>query len=229
MGSAPGSQALELSSAPRPDPREQRRVTVKRALPLLLLALFAVGMGWWLGDRSRSPSTYEMERMALGVTFVRTILPFKVAFSVLLGGIVLLTLAGLGWNAIRWLNRRMDLVYPDHHGLYPIREHHIGRATVVHDSNRTLTGTTVYASGDQRITVQHPVPQNHLSVQQQVTAQAQVAQALRAAVSGTSALPAGRTAAVDLLERRAATAMPEVQELPYEPSHIERLLLLDGK
>jgi hypothetical protein len=204
-------------------------VNVKRALLLLLLALFAVGMGWWLGDRTRTPNTYEMERMALGVTFVRTILPFKVAFAVLLGGILLLTLAGLGWNAIRWLGRRMDLVYPDHHGLYPIREHHIGRATVVHDPNRTLTGTTVYASGDQRIAVQHPMPQNHLSVQQQVTAQAQVAQALRAAVSGASALPAGRTGAADLLERRAVAAMPEVQELPYEPSHIERLLLLDGK
>jgi len=202
---------------------------VKRALLLLLLALFAVGMGWWLGDRSRAPSAYEIERMALGVTFVRTMLPFKVAFAVLLGGIVLVTLGGLGWSAIRWLTRRTDLVYPDHHGLYPIREHHIGRATVVHDPNRTLTGTTVYASGDQRIAVQHPMPQNHLSVQQQVTAQAQVAQALRAAVSGTSALPTGRAAAVDLLERRAATTMPEVQELPYEPSHIERLLLLDGK
>ena len=202
---------------------------MKRALLLLLLALFAVGMGWWLGDRSRTPSAYEIERMALGVTFVRTMLPFKVAFAVLLGGIVLVTLGGLGWSAIRWLTRRTDLVYPDRHGLYPIREHHIGRATVVHDPNRTLTGTTVYASGDQRIAVQHPMPQNHLSVQQQVTAQAQVAQALRAAVSGTSALPTGRAAAVDLLERRAATTMPEVQELPYEPSHIERLLLLDGK
>lgn len=202
---------------------------MKRLLPLVLFALFALGMGWWLGERSRTPSAYEMERMALGVTFVRTMLPFKVAFAILLGGIVLLTLAGLGWNAIRWLSRRTDLVYPDHHGLYPIREHHIGRATVVHDPNRTLTGTTVYASGDQRIAVQHPMPQNHLAVQQQVTAQAQVAQAFRAAVSGPSALPAGRTLAADLAERRPAVPMPEVQELPYEPSHIERLLLLDGK
>ncbi len=202
---------------------------MKRVLWIPLLVAFALGMGWWLGDRSRTPSAYELERMALGVTFVRTMLPFKVAFAVLLGGIVLLTLAGLGWNVIRWLSRRTDLVYPDHSGLYPLREHHIGRATVVHDPNRTLTGTTVYASGDQRITVQHPVPQNHLAVQQQVTAQAQVAQALRAAVSGPSALPGARSSAIDLLERKVAPSMPEVQELPFEPSHIERLLLLDGK
>jgi hypothetical protein len=127
------------------------------------------------------------------------------------------------------MSRRTDLVYPDQSGLYPLREHHIGRATVVHDPNRTLTGTTVYASGDQRISVQHPVPQNHLSVQQQVTAQAQVAQALRAAVSGPSALPGARAPAIDLLERKVAQSMPEVQELSFEPSHIERLLLLDGK
>jgi hypothetical protein len=66
-------------------------------------------------------------------------------------------------------------------------------------------------------------------VQQQVTAQAQVAQALRAAVSGPSALPGSRAPAIDLLERKVAQSMPEVQELPFEPSHIERLLLLDGK
>ena len=186
-------------------------------------------MGWWLGDRSRQPTPYELERMALGVQFVRTMLPFKVAFAVLLGGVLVLTLAGLGWSAIRWLSRRADLVYPDHSGLYPLREHRIGRATVVHDPNRTLTGTTVYASGDQRITVQQPVPQNHLGMQQRVTAQAQVAQALRAAVSGPSALPSTRAPAIDLLERAAVPSMPEVEELPFEPSHIERLLLLDGK
>jgi hypothetical protein len=61
-----------------------------------------------------------------------------------------------------------------------------------------------------------------------VTGQAQAAQALRAAVSGASSLPTAQGFPAGLFERQQARPLPEVRELGYEPSHIERLLLQDG-
>ena len=130
---------------------------------------------------------------------------------------------------MRWLNRRADTVYPDRAGLYPIREGRVGQAKVFHDPNRTLSGTTVYATGEPAITVRQPVPEGRLDVQQQVTGQAQAAQALRASVSGAS-LPAGRAIPREMFDRPVASrALPEVRELDLEPSHVERLLLEDGE
>ena len=196
---------------------------------VLLLAL-AVVAGTALGGRSRALDPYDAQRAALGVEMARTMLPFHVAFRIMLGGVVLFTLGGVGWGIVRWLNRRADTVYPDRAGLYPIREGRVGRAKVFHDPNRVPTGTTVYAPRQTAISVQHPLPEGRLDVQQQVTGQAQAAQALRAAVSGPSALPAGQALPLDLLdERRVSRPLPEVRELRYEPSHIERLLLQEGQ
>jgi hypothetical protein len=159
----------------------------------------------------------------------RTMQPFQIAFRVLLGLVALFTLGGLGWGAVRWLNRRADTVYPDRSGLYPIREGRVGQAKVFHDPNRTLTGTTVYAAGEGRITVQNPLPEGRMDVQQQVTGQAQAAQALRASVSGPASLPSGQAMPRDMFDRPGLSrSLPEVKELELEPSHIERLLLEDG-
>ena len=202
---------------------------MKRILLIGLLVALAVGVGLWLGVRDRQPTAYQLERAAMSLEMARTMLPFQIAFRVLLGGVILFTFGGLGWGAVRWLNRRADTVYPDRAGLYPIREGRVGPAKVFHDPNRTLTGTTVYATGEQPITVQQPLPEGRLDVQQQVTGQAQAAQALRASVSGPTSLPAGQSMPRDMFERAAqARALPEVQELELEPSHIERLLLEDG-
>lgn len=202
---------------------------MKRLLWIGMLALLVLLLGLWLGSRSRQPDAYQVERAALKIQFARSMLPFRVAFYVLLGTVVLSTLAGLGWSTIRWLNRRADTLYPDASGLYPIRENRVGRARVFHDPNRTLGGATVYASGGPPVDVRYPLPGGHVGAQQQVTAQAQAAQVLRAAVSGPSPLPSPRSWPVDLLaERRVSRPLPEVQELPYEPSHIDRLLLQDG-
>jgi len=196
---------------------------------LVLLAL-AIVVGTSLGGRSRARDPYEAQRAALGVEMARTMLPFQVAFRVLLGGVLLFTVGGLGWGIVRWLNRRADTVYPDRAGLYPIREGRVGPAKVFHDPNRAPTGSTVYAPGQTAISVRHPLPEGRLDVQQQVTGQAQAAQALRAAVSGSSALPSGQSLPLDLLdERRMSRPLPEVRELRYEPSHIERLLLQEGR
>ena len=201
---------------------------MKRILALLVLIAAAVGLGLWLGSARQTPA-YRAERASVSLELARTMVPFQIALRVLLGLVALGTCGGLGWGAVRWLNRRADTVYPDRAGLYPIREGRVGQAKVFHDPNRTLTGTTVYAEGEQRITVQQPLPEGRLDVQQQVTGQAQAAQALRASVSGPTTLPAGQTMPRDLFERAAHTrALPEVKELELEPSHIERLLLEDG-
>jgi hypothetical protein len=194
-----------------------------------VLIVIALGIGLWLGRSPGEPSAYEIERASLDIQLARTMLPFKVAFRVLLGGALLLTVGGLGWGAIRWLNHRTDTVYPDRSGLYPIREGHIAGAKVFHDPNRTLSGTTVYAAGQSEISVQHALPQGQEGAQRQIASQAQAAQALRAAVSGPSPLPPNQNLPIGALdERRLARPLPEVRTLDLEPSHIERLLLENG-
>jgi hypothetical protein len=202
---------------------------MKRWMWLGLAILAAVGVGLVLGGRARGQTAYELERAAVSVQLARTMLPYKVAFRVALGAVLLLTLAGLGWGTVRWLHRRAEMVYPNGAGLYPIREGRIGGVKVFHDPNRALGGSTLYATGGRNIRVQHPLPPGQEVAQQQITAQAQVAQAVRAAVSGSSPLPPAQNLPADLLVAgRLSRPMPEVRELAWEPSHIERLLLQDG-
>ena len=74
-----------------------------------------------------------------------------------------------------------------------------------------------------------PMPEGQAHAQHQVTAQAQAAQALRAAVSGTSPLHTANPLPAQFLpERRVSRPLPEVKPLELETSHIERLLLEDG-
>lgn len=202
---------------------------MKRLFLFGLLLLLAVGVGLWLGNSPRQPTAYDLERSSMSLEFARTLLPFRVAFRVLLGTVVLLTFAGLGWGGVRWLHRRADTVYPDQAGLYPLREGRIGGAKVFHDPNRTLTGSTLYAAGPSTVEVRHAMPERQAYAQQQVTTQAQATQALRAAVSGSAPLPAGEHLPIGALSsRRVSRPLPEVQSLELEPSHIERLLLEDG-
>jgi hypothetical protein len=203
---------------------------VKHLLLIASLILLLLGFGLWLGSRVRPPTAYELERQALGLEFARRLLPFRVAFLALLGGVVLLTVGGLGWGVVRWLHRRAGTLYPDASGLYPLREGRVGRSRVFHDPNRALSGSTVYAPGQGQVIVRHVVPDGLEGAQQQVTGQAQAVQALRAAVSGPSPLPSSRQLPLDLLvQRRVSQPLPEVRELPYQPAHIERLLLEDGE
>ena len=206
---------------------------MKRVLFVGVLLALALGAGLRLGARPRQVTAYQRERTAVSMQVERSMVPYRIAFRVLLGLVALFTTGGLGWGAVRWLNRRADTVYADRSGLYPIREGRVGHAKVFHDPNRTLSGTTVYASGHETVSVRHPVPAGRLDVQQQVTGQAQATQALRAAVSG-SAIQRGLPSDLlhqsrDLLGQSSmARPLPQVKELDVEPMHIERLLLADG-
>jgi hypothetical protein len=198
-------------------------------LGILLVAVIAAGL-WCLASIPSTPTAYDLQRSSMNLEFARTMMPFRIAFRVLLGGIVLLTLAGLGWGLVRWLNRRSETMYPDRAGLYPIREGRIGGATVFHDPNRTVTGSTVYADGPSSVEVRHPVPLGQAAAQEQVTTQAQATQALRAAVSGSAPLSNGAPFPLDAVaNHRISRPLPEVRSLNLEPSHIERLLLKDGE
>lgn len=197
---------------------------------VLICTVAALGVGLWLGGRSSEPSAYELERTALSLQVARTMVPFQIAFRVLLGLVVLVTLGGLGWGLVRWLHHRMNTLYPNSAGLYPIREQQLGQAKVFHDPNRAPTATTVYANGMPQLRVQHPLPLGQEAAQFQVTGQAQATQALRAAVSGFTSLPSGGPVSTDMFDRRrVARPLPEVQMLNLEPSHIERLLLENGE
>lgn len=194
---------------------------MKRYLVLVLLLALAVGIGLWLGGRSRVPTVYEIERSSMRIELARALLPYRLAFRVVLGALLLLTLGGLGWGTVRWLHRRVDTVYPDDAGLYPIRERRIGRARVFHDPNRAPTATTVYVTGQPELRVEHALPEGGAYVQGQVTGQAQAAQAIRAAVSGGGP---GFSAGA-FVGRRVSRPLPEVKPLDLEPSHVERLLI----
>jgi len=192
------------------------------------LLITVLGVGLWLGSGSRQPSAYELERSAMSLQVARTLLPFQIAFRVLLGGVVLFTLGGIGLGVVRWINHRVNTLYPNQAGLYPVREAQIGAARVFHDPNRAPTATTVYAHGIPSLTVQHPYP-GQLSAQLQITGQAQATQALRAAVSGHTPLPVSTPVTADMFNvRRLSRELPEVKVLDLEPSHVERLLLETG-
>ncbi|MFN2166843.1 MAG: hypothetical protein ACK2U9_11355, partial [Anaerolineae bacterium] len=119
---------------------------MRRALLFASIMVITLGMGLWLGNDPTSPTPQEIARSTMDAELEQTMLPFRVAFRILLGSIILLTLAGLGWGAIRWMLRRADTVYPDQAGLYPIREERVGSAKVFHDPNRTMAGTTIYGA-----------------------------------------------------------------------------------
>ncbi len=201
---------------------------MKRWAFIGVFALFVtvLGVGLWLGSGIKQPTAYELERTAMNLQVTRTMLPFQVAFRVLLGGVVLFTLGGIGLGVVRWINHRVNTLYPNQAGLYPVREAQMGPAKVFHDPNRAPSATTVYANGIPPLTVQHPLPQGQLSAQLQVTGQAQATQALRAAVSGHTPLPLSTPVTADMFAaNRLSRSLPEVKELNLEPSHIERLLL----
>ncbi|MBN1579327.1 MAG: hypothetical protein JXA89_01395 [Anaerolineae bacterium] len=192
--------------------------------------VIALGLGAWLGGGSREPSAYELERTAMSLQVSRTMVPFQVAFRVLLGGVVLFVFGGVGVGLVRWINHRVNTLYPNNAGLYPVREGRIGQAKVFHDPNRAPTATTVYANGVPALTVQHPLPPGEAAAQFQVTGQAQATQALRAAVSGYNSLPSGGPVSTDMFnQNRIGRPLPEVKMLDLEPSHIERLLLETGE
>jgi hypothetical protein len=202
---------------------------MRRYLSLIVLLAAAVGIGLWLGGRSRAPTAYELQRSSIQLQFAQALLPYRLAFRVGLGAVLLLTLGGLGWGTVRWLHRRVDTVYPDGAGLYPIREHRIGQAHVFHDPNRAPSATTAYATRSPGLHVEHALPEGGAYVQGPVTGQAQAAQAIRAAVSGGGSLPAGGgLAAGTFAGRRVSRPLPEVVSLDLEPSHVERLLIVDG-
>jgi len=201
------------------------------AVGVLVCIVAALGVGVWLGGRSRAePSMYEIERTAMSLQLTRTMVPFQVAFRVLLGGVLLFTLAGMGVGLVRWINHRVNTLYPNNAGLYPVREDRIGQARVFHDPNRAPTATTVYANGMPALTVQNPLPPGQAMAQFQVTGQAQATQALRAAVSGYASLPSSGPISTDMFNQgRIARPLPEVKMLDLEPSHIEKLLLETGE
>jgi hypothetical protein len=207
---------------------------MRRYLSYVVLLVAAVGVGLWLGGWSRTPAAqeptpYELQRSSMQLAFAQTLLPYRLAFRVGLGALLLLTLGGLGWGAVRWLHCRVDTIYPDGAGLYPIREQRIGRTHVFHDPNRAPSATTAYATSPSSLRVDHALPEGGAYVQGQVTGQAQAAQAIRAAVSGGRSLPAGSAlAAGTFAGRRVSRPLPEVVSLDLEPSHVERLLIVDG-
>jgi hypothetical protein len=202
---------------------------MKRTITVILLLAIAVTLGLWLGGRSRAPTAHAVERSAMSLEFTRALLPYRIAFRVLLGALLLITAAGIGWAVIRWLNRRVDTFYPDSAGLYPIRESRVGRARIYHDPNRAPSGTTVYAPQTPQLHVDHVLSEGTAFMQQQITTQAQAAQAFRAAVSSGGAVPVAPQMPFDpLAERRVSRPLPEVRTLDLEPSHVERLLIEDS-
>jgi len=56
--------------------------------------------------------------------------------------------AGLGLVAVtlRWLNRKATTIAPNTQGIFPLVKIRVGRAQAIHDPNRAMTATTIYAT-----------------------------------------------------------------------------------
>jgi len=141
------------------------------------------------------------------------------AMKLTLGIILLAFLAGLAYAAVRLALKRATTIYPDRSGLYPVVQCRVGNSRVFHDPNRTPVATTIYTTQGVTFAASPDLSPGQL----QVTGQAQVAQALRAAASGPGLTP-------DMTERIVRPQTPLVKPLPpvevwdIEPPHVERLL-----
>lgn len=174
----------------------------------------------------RSAIDYELQQLALeGARKAQLI---GLAFKVGVLSLIILTLAGVSYQGVRWLARRNSFIYPNESGLFPVIKLRIGGQLIVHDPNRTPTPTTIYTRMTQRtIGVAYVFPDEFSSDQQLQTAtQAQLVQAV------VGASKKGLNAQSRQLIEQTISARPAVrEELPevvvFEdlgPSHVERLL-----
>jgi hypothetical protein len=189
----------------------------------VVLIAAALVIGLMLADTTRGgSSTVEREMASLRLKMARRLQVVTISFRVGLAAVVLLTLGGIGFGAVRFIQRRVDTIYPDKAGLYPLREGRIGSTRFFHDPNRAPTPTTLYG----------PQGVNHLTApgfeadQLRVTSQAQAAQALRAASSGNGINLQSRRLVENIVppERRLSRPIPPVEAWDIEPVHVARLL-----
>ncbi|MBC7249303.1 MAG: hypothetical protein H5T62_03390 [Anaerolineae bacterium] len=185
---------------------------------IILLVMLALVIGSVIANNQREESPeIAHTKEAIAIRWLWISMALKVAF----GLIVLAFLGGLAYAAVRLALKRATTIYPDHSGLYPVVQCRVGNSRVFHDPNRTPVATTVYTP--QGVTfVASPDPSPG---QLQVTGQAQVAQALRAAASGVGLPPATAEKIVgggpqDPLVR----PLPPVEVWDVEPAHVARLL-----
>jgi len=147
---------------------------------------------------------------------------------------VVLVLGGLGALAVAllWGMRQALTIAPNRQGIFPFLLGRVGKAWVIHDPNRAMASTTIIGPGAQladQVTVTHALPAGLEADQLQVTGRAQAVQALAAVASGERDERDELAGAVLGVDQPLITRpLPPVTRSPWEPSHIERLLIESG-
>ena len=221
-----------------------RRILPSNAmvLALLLVAILAMALGSNLDNLSTAKQerirteTEQWEKQQEAERPAKVFWAWAQRF--ILGVSVLLLVVAV--ISVGWLYgiRRAVTIGADKRGLFPLLlgrlpvkdgdGQTVGRAWVVHDPNRALGATT--SLGD-KVDVMAHTPAGLEREQLRITSQAQSVQALAAVASGE----AGGNRAGELVSGVIGTAhqlarpLPDVKRSPWEPSHIERLLIEAGE
>ena len=124
---------------------------------LLLLALCALGAEAFptpaREERLRMETRARAERLALQQAHRRAMEPWRRVAEVVAGALLLGLAAGLGSAGVRYLHRRAAEIHADENGLFPLLQVRQGGVTILHDPNRALTMTTLYASPERAASV----------------------------------------------------------------------------
>lgn len=169
-------------------------------------------------NRVRIENQARERKLAVEVKEKEALSGWIVAGKVVLGTIGLGGLA-LGFMVLGAYGIRKALtIGPDKRGLFPLVVGRNAGAWEVRDPNRALSGVTTMGRDPS-------LPPGLEREQVQVTGQAQAVQLAVAIASGDVDK---NKAGPEITQQLTAKPMPQVETSPWEPSHIERLLVESG-
>jgi len=202
---------------------------------ILFLALFG---GWQIAggvrqiiirDELRERARIENEAARAELAHRAAMEPWRRAGEVAAGAIALAGLAGLAWAGVAYAYRRAGEIRPGPDGQFPLIRLRVAGGWIIHDPNRQITGTTIYASLDRagQIAVIPVIPPGAERAQGRATMMAQLLQIASAIHRHPPILaqPGGGGAAPISL---APAEEPESPPPPW-PSRVPLLGLLEGR
>jgi len=184
---------------------------------LSLAALLVLALGVSIAGRGETSTGYQRQIETLYLQTATRMHVIKVGLWGGLALVVVLGAAGVAAGLVRLVWLRSQLIPPQSNGLFPVIQGHTCRQTYYHDPNRQLAGSVAYGTGPDGAVARPLQLPDDRGQQLQVTAQAQAAQLVAAAVQGQNLTAQGRR----LAERVAqATA-------PRPTPHLPRVIVPD--
>jgi hypothetical protein len=211
-----------------------RRTDARLILALIILSA-VLGAVLWRGrpdltaaerERERIKNEALAEKLAIDIRQKQTLSNWIVVAKVAAGGLALVAVTGAVVVALAFGVRLALTIAPNRQGIFPLIMGRLKGSWVVYDANRSPSAVTSIGDGKPQVTYSLPEGMD----QARITAQAQAVQALAAVASGEQ----GGSKAGELVSgvmgqsSQLGRPLPDVQKSPWEPSHIERLLIESG-